>query len=195
MQLSSLAYSNKRQKTDRTDSEDTSTEAGDSPLCHADSCLPSSAQDFEDGSVYPSIEVLPEDPKTAQEDLNFAPRNEVPYLQQEGGPINTSAHSPSFSSRPLVSVKPEVRSVVFYEFEINDAAVQYLFEPTGQSIPGVVSSNVEWENKLRATVHGMLVGVPLGEPVASVIGAPFIGNEYAGGHLDFLHVSWQKCFL
>jgi hypothetical protein len=40
------------------------------------------------------------------------------------------------------------------------------------------------------------VGVPLGEPIASVIRAPFIDNQYAGEYLDFdIHVSWQKCFL
>jgi hypothetical protein len=55
-----------------------------------------------------------------------------------------------------------------------------------------VSSNAEWENKLRATFDGMFVGVPLGEPVVSIIGAPFVSNQYAGEYLDFVHVSWQK---
>ena len=91
-------------------------------------------------------------------------------------------------------MKSEVRSVSLYEFEYNDWIVQYLFQPVGQSLRGVVSSNAEWENKLRATIDGMLVGVPLGEPMVSVIEAPFVGNQYAGEHRDFAHVSWQKSF-
>jgi len=43
--LSSAAYPNQGPKTDRSDSEDTATEAGDSPLCHPDHCLPPSVQE------------------------------------------------------------------------------------------------------------------------------------------------------
>jgi hypothetical protein len=48
---------------------------------------------------------------------------------------------------------------------------------------------------IRAILYGMLVGVPLGEPMVSTIGAPFVDNQYAGKYLDFVKVSWQKSFL
>lgn len=91
--------------------------------------------------------------------------------------------------------------VAFYEFILdnNDAIIQYLFEPVPLLViptsPGVVSSNAEWEKRLRATVNGMLGGVPLREPRVSITEAPFVGNQYAGEYLDFVNVAWQKCFL
>jgi hypothetical protein len=97
-------------------------------------------------------------------------------------------------------MEPELRSVAFYEFILRngDTVVQYLFKPASLLIiptgPSAVS-NAEWEKRLRAAVDGMFVGVPLGEPMVSIIGAPFAGNQYAGEYLDFLQVSWQVCFL
>lgn len=94
--------------------------------------------------------------------------------------------------------------MAFYQFILdkNSATVQYLFEtvrlsaiPISQLSPGVTSSNVEWENKLRATVNRILGGVPLGESRVLIIEAPFVGSQYAGEYMDFVDVAWQKCFL
>jgi hypothetical protein len=69
--LSPAVYSNKRLKRDKGDSKDTAT---DSPLCDPDYRLLPSAQEFDGGFVYPSIEIPLEDPQTAQRDLICAPR-------------------------------------------------------------------------------------------------------------------------
>ena len=190
--LSSAEYSNKKLRKDQDDSEDTATEAGNSPLCH---------QDFDGGPAYLSIETPSEDPQTAQRDPIFAPHSAVLHLQQKERPIHTSANSSGLVRLPFISMKPDVRSVTFV-LDDNDAVVQYLFEPapfsiipTNQFGPSVMSSNTEWEKKLRAIVNEMLGGVPLGEPMVSIVEAPFIGNQYAGKDLGFVDVSWQKCFL
>jgi hypothetical protein len=161
-------------KTDQNDSQGITREARDSSLYHPEYCLPPSAQGFDSDTAYPSIEILSEDPQTAHRDPSFAPRNIALYLQYNRRPIYTSA---------------------YYEFESNGAIVQYLFEPIGQALPNIVNSSAEWENMLRATFDRMLVGMPWGKPIVSVIGAPFVGNQYAGEDLDFVRVSWQKSFL
>lgn len=83
----------------------------------------------------------------------------------------------------------------FCEIENDSKTIQYLFQPTDQPFPSVASSNTSWEKKIRAMLCGQLVDVPLGKPVVSIIGAPFLNNQYAGDYLDFLEVSWQKSFV
>jgi len=102
-----------------------------------------------------------------------------------------------YPSTEIQSEEPQTaQENPIFILEGNNTVVQYLFTLSGPPIPHVVSSTAEWENELRATIGGMLVGAPLGEPRASVIRAPFINDQYAGGYLDFdIHVSWQKCFL
>jgi hypothetical protein len=156
------------------ESEDTATESGDY-------CPPPDA-DAEHDSVYPSIEVLPEDPQTW-----FIPDEDVDLHCKE----RKLDLIPRF---PFVPTKPEVK---FYEFilEDKDAVVQYLFEPAGQSVACIASSETEWERKLYATIDKMLSGVPFGKPIVSVTSAPLFANQYGGKYLDIVPVSWQKCFL
>lgn len=47
------------------------------------------------------------------------------------------------------------------------------------------------ENELRAIVGGMLVGMPLGEPIALVIRAPVIDDQYAGE----IFGPWHSCVV
>jgi hypothetical protein len=130
-------------------------------VCESEDTATGDAQDAEDGSVHPSIE-LPQDTQTW-----FA---------------------------PVVPTKPEVKH---YELKLEDkdAIVQYLFKPAGQSVDCIARSETEWKHKLHATIEEILVGVPFGEPVVSVIPAPLFGNQYGGDYLDIVDVSWQKCFL
>jgi hypothetical protein len=99
-------------------------------------------------------------------------------------------------------IKQKARSVTFYKLTLdnNNTIVQYLFKPVSLIIlislfSRLVSSNIEWEKKLCATVNRMLRGVFLGVHMVLIIKTPFFSNKYAGEYLNIVNVLWKNCFL
>ncbi|KAL5330983.1 hypothetical protein ACEPPN_000510 [Leptodophora sp. 'Broadleaf-Isolate-01'] len=143
-----------------------------------------------DDFVYLSIETPAEETQTARTGFS------LPQIlsQHKQSHRKTEAKSPGLPL-PFASMELDVGESKLCEFETNGEIFQYLFEPTGQLLPGVVSSDAAWKIIIRDVLRGMLNGVPLDKPVVSTIGAPFFNNQYVADELDFLEVLWQKSFV
>jgi len=105
------------------------------------------------------------------------------------------------STEERTSQNDLVSRVIFADCFEHQHTVHLVLRPVSLPLPITLetpagrSVGPDWEEKLHATISKMLKGLPLGEPRVTMIKAPFICNEYAGGLLDLVRASLQQCFL